>query len=123
MVQRLGDASDAVIAYPTAVYAKRTLVNLFHPEPERLARHNYLTRGYLVQRDWLEAGGGFDEGPELDAYADHALWLRVAHRGDPVVHIRHVGIRLWPTNLLGVAPVDPDVTWMRLDDAATTTLA
>jgi hypothetical protein len=107
MLTRLQDDPDVVLSYPMAALGQQTLVNLFHPEAHRLARFNYLTRGYLVRRAWLEDTGKFAEDPVLDAYVDYDLWLRLTLSGVPVAHIHQIGARLWPIDPARMIPADP----------------
>ncbi|MDT4894870.1 MAG: hypothetical protein QOE97_3905 [Pseudonocardiales bacterium] len=72
------------------------LVNVLVPEPRRLCQFDYLTRGYVVHRDWLERLGGFTEDPALDDLVDHDFWLRSARADARTVLIREVGMQLWP---------------------------
>jgi len=107
MVKQLHEHSAIDVIYPMAAYGEATLVNLFHPEPARLERFGYLTRGYLVRRDALTRIGTFSEDPVLDAYVDHDFWLRAAGAAERVTHLHRIGTFLWPTDLSKMMPADP----------------
>lgn len=110
MVERLRCEPDLAVTYPMAAYGTEMTVNLFHPEAHRLARFAYLTRGYLIRRDWLVASGSFAEDPELDAYVDHDMWTRVARSPERAAHLHRFGTRLWPTDASKMIPADPVAT-------------
>lgn len=99
-------APNAVVAYPMAVNGSDGLVNVFHPETARLRRFAYLSRGYLVRRSWLNDLGGFAADPALETLVDHDFWLRTASRSGMSKHLRHIGVRLWPTNQSLMAMAD-----------------
>jgi glycosyltransferase involved in cell wall biosynthesis len=107
MREPLLGSSTHDVAYPMATYGGQMLVNLFFPEPARLERFAYLTRGYLLRRDALGRLGTYTEDPVLDAYVDHEFWLRVAGDPDRVSHLHAIGIALCPTDLAKLSPADP----------------
>ena len=107
MHQALDDTPKAVVAFPMAVKGSDMLVNVFYPEAARLRRFAYLSRGYLVRRSWLNDLGGFAVDPVLETLVDHDFWLRTASRGGVSKHLRHIGVRLWPTDQSLMALADP----------------
>lgn len=107
MHEALDQTPKAVVAFPMAVNGSDTLVNVFHPEATRLRRFAYLSRSYLVRRSWLDDLGGFAADPALEILVDHDFWLRTASRGGVSKHLRHIGVRLWPTDQSLMALADP----------------
>jgi hypothetical protein len=84
---------DAVLC--PATYGD-TVVNLVLPEAERLRERVYLTRGYVVRRQALEALGGFTEQPGLADLVDHHFWLSLTAGGGRTAVLRSVGVALRP---------------------------
>lgn len=72
------------------------LANALVPELRRLESRAYLSRGYVVRREVLEALGGFTEDPTLEELVDHHFWLGLMRSGGRVALARHIGVRLWP---------------------------
>lgn len=108
MVDALEASPETDLVYTMAAYAEDTVVNLFRPEPARLQKHAYLTRGYLLRRASLDRLGSFAEDPVLEAYVDHEFWTRVA--SDPQVrtlHLHRIGMRLTRIDLAKLPPSDP----------------
>lgn len=85
---------DAVLCL--ASIGTEELANALVPELRRLEARPYLSRGYVVRRDVLEALGGFTEDRDLEDLVDHHFWLGLVRAGGNVVLSRHVGFRLWP---------------------------
>jgi glycosyltransferase involved in cell wall biosynthesis len=108
MLARLEAEPDAELIYTMAAFGDQTVVNLFHPEPARLEKHAYLTRGFLARRRLLETLGTFAEDPSVEAYVDHDFWTRVAAAPSAkVVHLHQIGMRLEPLGLAQLQPFDP----------------
>ncbi len=84
---------DAVLCL--ASIGSEELANALVPELRRLESRAYLSRGFVVRREVLEALGGFTEDAALEDFVDHHFWLGLARSGGQVALSRHIGFRLW----------------------------
>jgi hypothetical protein len=84
---------DAVLCL--ASIGSEELANVLVPELRRLESRPYLSRGFVVRREVLEALGGFTEDDDLEDLVDHHFWLGLARAGGNVALSRHIGFRLW----------------------------
>jgi hypothetical protein len=96
MVSELAANPDLDVVYCMATHGAGALANVLVPEPRRLRRTPYLTRGFLVRRSLLQEIGGFVQEPHLDDFVDHCFWTEMAHRQASVRLLRRIGLQLWP---------------------------
>lgn len=95
LLMLMNDEPETDIAFAMATYGARSMANALVPEKRRLLTRAYLTRGYLVRRQWLNDIGGFTEDPYLQDFVDHAFWLRSCASGASVRLMRCIGFKLW----------------------------
>lgn len=84
-----------------AALGTEELANVLVPELRRLEARAYLSRGYVVRREVLDALGGFTEDPALEDLVDHHFWLGLVRAGGSVATERRIGLRLWPRGRAG----------------------